>query len=327
MLVLGAFFTVSGAGKVLDVPGFAAVLGGFGFGSGWANLLAIALPACEIVLGLALLTWHGGRAMGVLCLLLIAGFTAVFAYAYFFRGQTECGCFGSFESLRSRPLFSFGRNALLFVLACVLLARPVAIGPFSDVIQRVGKVLICVVGAAAFAVAGISSASGKLRLGADGELGRDVKDLPFGHLVSDAARPGPRLIIVFQTGCTQCWNAMENVRAFAREGVVESVEGIAGGDEKTLADFREKLRPDFPIRLLPETEVAALVGEIPSAYLIRDGKVERIFRRIVPSPFSYLQAVGQPVPSRPRAPRPATTTAVPRADGTRPEPAPNEPVR
>ena len=107
MLVLGVFFLASGVGKVVDVPAFMEVLKAYGLTGGIVPFLALSVPPLEVLLGLALLTGHAGRGMGLLSAVLLMGFTAAFAVAYFGKGVTDCGCFGALDALKTRPVVSF----------------------------------------------------------------------------------------------------------------------------------------------------------------------------------------------------------------------------
>ncbi len=317
MLLLGCFFTLSGAGKIIDVPAFAAVLGAYGISAGAANALAIVIPALEVVLGVGLLTWHGGRAMGFVCVATLVAFTGAFAFAHFSRGVADCGCFGAIEALRTPPLVSLARNVILLLFAVWLFARPVMAGPLSAIIQAFGKILVCFAGAVAFALGGISSASGKLRFGPDPALGRAVAELPIAPFVAPA--PGTRLVLALEPGCMTCWNALENARAFLREGVVEHFEAIAGGDEKGLAEFRAKFQPQFPIRLVGEADLEKVVQDFPTAWLLRDDRVVAVFRRSVPSPHTWL--LGAAARGWPLTPKKAPAVA----SRIEPRPAPELP--
>lgn len=285
MLILGVFFTASGVGKIIDVPGFIEVLKAYGLSGGLVPLAALAVPPLEVLLGLALLTGHGGRGLGLLSALLLILFTIAFALAYFGKGLTDCGCFGALEALKTRPQISFARNAVLIFLSLGLVARPVLPGQFLAIFQRSSWWLVCVLTAAACTLSGISYASGRLRwTAAPSDVGRDFSSLPISAFTPPAS--GAQLVVVFEPGCNSCWNAMENILAFARIGAVDGIQGVAAGSEDELAEFRTKFKAEFPVQLITHDVLHSIVGEFPVVWLVRNGRVEREFRKTVPSPYS-----------------------------------------
>jgi len=312
MVVLGAFFVASGVGKVVDVPGFMEVLKAYGLSGGQVPFLALAVPPAEVLLGLALLTGHASRGVGLLCLILLLGFTAAFAFAYFGKGVTDCGCFGALDALKTQPLVSFGRNALLILLSLRLVLRPVQPGPLLYLLQRSSWWLVCALTCAAFTLGGISYASGKLRWGAaPTDIGKAYQSLPISNFAP--VGPGAQLVVAFEPNCNNCWNAMENILAFARIGAVEGITGVATGNDEELAEFRRKFNATFPVQLITHELLHEVVGEFPVVWLVRNGRVEREFRKIVPSPYSLnlplkpTNSVPPPSPSpSPVAPTAAT---------------------
>lgn len=315
MLVLGAFFVASGVGKVVDVQGFMEVLRAYGLKGGIVPVTALAVPPLEVFLGLALLTGHGSRGIGLLCALLLLAFTAAFAFAYFGKGVTECGCFGVLEALKTRPVVSFLRNGVLTLLALRLVVRPVIAGQVLQLFQRSSWWLVCLASAAAFSLSGISYASGKLRWGAaPTDVGKDYFSLPIAAFTPPTA--GTHLVVAFEPNCNNCWNAMENILAFARIGAVENIQGIATGNEEELAEFRRKFSAEFPVQLIAHNVLHEVVGEFPVVWLIRNGRVEREFRKTVPSPFSLgykprergTRPVATPTPLASPAPTSAGTS-------------------
>ncbi|MBS0656679.1 MAG: hypothetical protein JSR82_00365 [Verrucomicrobia bacterium] len=308
MLVLGVFFVASGVGKVVDVPGFIEVLKAYGLSGGLVPFLALVVPPAEVLLGLALLTGHASRGIGLLCLLLLIGFTAAFAYAYFGKGVTDCGCFGALEALKTQPMVSFGRNAVLMLLSLRLVVRPVQPGPILHVLQRSSWWLVCALTCAAFTLSGISYASGKLRWGpAPSDVGKSYQNLPIANFAP--VGPGSQLVVAFEPNCNSCWNAMENILAFARLGAVEGITGVATGNEEELAEFRRKFNATFPVQLITHELLHEVVGEFPAVWLVRNGRVEREFRKLVPSPYSLNLA---PSP----AATPSTKPAAPPSGAT-----------
>ncbi len=124
-LFLGLVFLATAAGKLLDVPGFAGVLGTYeAFPEAALLPLAVAVPVAE--LALALWLFSGRRLVGAAAAALgLHAFYAAWAAATLLRGlrPPNCGCFGVFlpRPLGWRTLIEdlvmMGVSAALVVLA------------------------------------------------------------------------------------------------------------------------------------------------------------------------------------------------------------------
>ncbi|MEO7328948.1 MAG: DoxX family protein [Minicystis sp.] len=95
-LALGGLFVYAGAAKIGAPADFATEIANYHLGNTLAPLMAVTMPAVEIVLGIALIagtrTWVRAAAFGA------AGLLAVFTVAVatvVARGiNVDCGCFG-----------------------------------------------------------------------------------------------------------------------------------------------------------------------------------------------------------------------------------------
>ncbi len=120
--VLAGVFLYAGAGKLLDVNGFATVIGGYGLLPDQLNLVAaIVLPLAEIVIA-AGLVWDVRGALASYTVLLLV-FMAVLAHGINMGLDVDCGCFApgdpegeAYHSLREALI----RDAFL-LLGCIYL--------------------------------------------------------------------------------------------------------------------------------------------------------------------------------------------------------------
>lgn len=96
-LALGALFVVAGALKLRDPSGFASAIANYQILPSLSPYLAAALPAAEIVAGLALMVapvaWR--RAGALVIALMMLAFTVAAAAALARGLNVDCGCFGS----------------------------------------------------------------------------------------------------------------------------------------------------------------------------------------------------------------------------------------
>ena len=123
-------------------------------------------------------------------------------------------------------------------------------------------------------------------------MGKDFQTLPIATFTPPAT--GTQLVVAFEPNCNSCWNAMENILAFARIGAVDGIQGIATGSDEDLAEFRRKFNASFPVQIITHELLHEVVGEFPVAWLVRNGRVEREFRKTVPSPYSLNLPVKSP---------------------------------
>lgn len=90
--VLSGIFVYAGAGKLTDVQGFAAVIGGYGLLPDQLNIAAACiLPLAEIIIAVALL-WDVKGALASYTVLLLV-FMGVLGHGINMGLDVDCGCF------------------------------------------------------------------------------------------------------------------------------------------------------------------------------------------------------------------------------------------
>lgn len=120
--ILAGVFLYAGAGKLLDVKGFATVIGGYGLLPDQLTLVAaVVLPLAEIVIAAGLVWDVRGALTAYTALLLV--FMAVLAHGINMGLDVDCGCFApgdpegeAYHSLREALV----RDAVLLA-GCVYL--------------------------------------------------------------------------------------------------------------------------------------------------------------------------------------------------------------
>ncbi|WP_027720286.1 MauE/DoxX family redox-associated membrane protein [Maridesulfovibrio zosterae] len=124
-VLLSIVFLYSGAGKLMDVHGFAKVIGGYGVLPDQLNLIAAAvLPVIEIVIAVGLFWDIKGALSSYMVLLLV--FMGVLAHGINMGLDVDCGCFApgdpegeAYHSLREaliRDFFLLGACGYLYFL-------------------------------------------------------------------------------------------------------------------------------------------------------------------------------------------------------------------
>jgi putative oxidoreductase len=118
--LLGAVFLVAGALKLRDPTAFANDIANYQLAPALAPLLAAALPAVEVVVGLALLAlggpWRRAAALCAGALMLV--FTAAAGTALARGLDVTCGCFGSASGAVGWA--TIGRDLVLVAAAAVV---------------------------------------------------------------------------------------------------------------------------------------------------------------------------------------------------------------
>ena len=123
-MFLGAVFVGAGTAKFLEPPqGFADSVASFRLVPVWlVSPLTLALPPCELLVGIALLV-DRPRRLGAYGALMLAGVFLAALLAALVRGiPVDCGCFGAGASWlplsgTQRVWFDLGRDLVLAVLA------------------------------------------------------------------------------------------------------------------------------------------------------------------------------------------------------------------
>lgn len=122
-LVLGFLFILAGALKLAEPSSFAASVATFRFfPRAWSNVIAIAVPPIEILLG-ALVIFGPWRRVAALGLIVFNLAFIVLLTQGLLRGLSfECGCFGAWDPLASKPWLALLRD-VLFLLGSFLVYR------------------------------------------------------------------------------------------------------------------------------------------------------------------------------------------------------------
>lgn len=109
-LVFGALFLYAGAAKMADGAAFAAAVFNYQLLPSWAVYwAAMAIPAVEVVCGLALCVNTLARGASVILNLMMAGFLGAQALAMSRGLNVTCGCFGvASESITRETLIRDG---------------------------------------------------------------------------------------------------------------------------------------------------------------------------------------------------------------------------
>ncbi|MBM3288640.1 MAG: hypothetical protein FJY92_00670 [Candidatus Hydrogenedentes bacterium] len=297
-IALGALFVVSAALKALNVYGFAVQVAAYGVVREPSITLAIAytMIAIEAILGVALL---GGMRFGGLTVActgaLLAGFTALIAYAWAFKGLADCGCFGDY--VKMGPAESIAKNVvLMFMTAGVWLGTrtvprpaPTEGGAAPEAPSR---------GATesrhtALAAAGVLAIAAAFAMGKPAPKidtppappgATDSAAAPFAKYVPDLGgapvplAQGEFFVAMLSASCDHCRAATQTLNELAQAPGVPQIAALMMGTQDEMDDFIAATDPQFPFQTIDTLEFMNLLGKAtapPCFYIVRDGKEVR----------------------------------------------------
>jgi uncharacterized membrane protein YphA (DoxX/SURF4 family) len=121
---LGLIFVIAGILKARDSQSFADSIATFQvLPKELINMLAMALPPLEIIVGLMLLVGWQARAAAFSIALLLAVFNLAFIEALLRGLNIDCGCFGAEVPSTWKSLGALGRDLLLLAITCWVYTR------------------------------------------------------------------------------------------------------------------------------------------------------------------------------------------------------------
>lgn len=276
-IALGLVFLAAGVLKAVDPDEFARQIGTYGIlPERAARPAAYFLIPVEIALGTALLVGYRTRAAALLTSLLLVVFMAATAYAWS-QGKTEgCGCFGSFASR--------GPGDVLMEDA-VFLALGVMAFLFAP--RRAGRWRAAAT-AAAVVVAGVALPVSAYALPLDGvvtglKVGLPAASLQLHESPTDLGQ-GKHLVALLNLDAPDSRDLVKRLNAVAAAPAGTEVIAFYGGevDEKTIFCFNTN--PSFEVVAVPPSDLKRLYRKLPRFFLLKDGRVSRIWEKVPPAP-------------------------------------------
>ncbi|MCC6398993.1 MAG: DoxX family membrane protein [Bacteroidetes bacterium] len=136
-ILLGVLFLYASLGKITDPTAFASSVTAYDIVGGHAALfLATVLPWVEALCGVGLILGLFWRGSAFLTILMLAQFTAVVLYALWRGLDISCGCYTQDPAAERLGWWKIGENAILLVVATLVLRHPRAILALDRVLRR-----------------------------------------------------------------------------------------------------------------------------------------------------------------------------------------------
>jgi uncharacterized membrane protein YphA (DoxX/SURF4 family) len=270
-LLLGVIFVAAGLLKSLDVAEFARQTAEYGVvGPGAAALLAPILIAFETTLGIALLLGWRPRLAAALTGGLLVFFIALEAWGLS-HGRTEaCGCFGAY--VKRTP-----QQVILEDLGFLALAVLVFLGIGAWQARR--RLTAAVTGAAAVAMLAFAVASPKLpldRLVTSLKTGRTATDLGIASRLPEEGPQGT-LVAILDVTDPVSKEAAESLNTLKEQPDKVAVVALTPSSEQEQAAFMFEAYPAFDVIPVDRGLLKPLYRRLPVYFLVRGGRVARIF--------------------------------------------------
>ncbi len=237
----------------------------------------------EWVLGAALVVGYRLRLFASLSALLMMVFLGAVIWAWITGASEDCGCFGAF--VQRTP----GEAALedLALLAILLLGRPRKNDPRG---ARAGirfwPVLVAGMLGAALPMVYGSPVERLTRPPAEivqSEF-NGLKIQGMGLEKIDLNR-GTHLIVLMETGCLHCQEAVMDLNALAETFAGFSMAAVCANDEGPRREFVREFEPVYPVGGIAEDDFWRLLGDgdIPRVFLLDEGRVLKIWDVEIPT--------------------------------------------
>ena len=285
-IILGVFFLVSAATKVVNLDAFAVQISLYGVIENHTLLRAAAFGtvSLEALLGAGFIAASRFRGLfyGVATGLTIV-FSGLIAYAWAYKGLEDCGCFG--EALKMTPAQSLWKNlALVMVLGAGWYGtRSLPQRSASRSVKSSLPIAAAILGLTLVTGLGLWNNPRSNATGASTVPPAEIdKNRPFQRFqFSYDGREynlgeGRYLIAMLNATCEHCIASVPDINILA--GSPELPELIAlmmadSGDEETqLRQFRLETQPEFPTQLIGMLDFVEFIESAPPRLIyVRDG--------------------------------------------------------
>ena len=95
---------------------------------------------------------------------------------------------------------------------------------------------------------------------------------------------GAYLIVIMQTDCAHCQDAVPELNELAEIEELPEVIALCTNEDYKIRRFEEEFQPSFPIGKIKEEDFWLLLGDgdIPRIILARDGRIRRVWDETIP---------------------------------------------
>ena len=275
---IGLFFIVSAVLKLLSLDSFELYIYSFNLVNFvWSGLLARAIIACEILVGILLIIKVLYKEAWWLTMLMLIGFSLLLVYVMLFRNDSNCHCMGDLVEIK--PWMSLVKN--LVAIALLLLVRKeddYQFGSLGRKLALVGAFVAALVPPfALFPMDGVYNLFAK-----SGNL--DYSETDFNALMADSTmqdvnlEKGNYVVGVISSGCEFCKISCLKMSEMVENNGLDTsrILYFVWGDSAAVKPFQEETKTESFrfVRVNPVAAIRVVNGQFPTYLFIRDGVVE-----------------------------------------------------
>lgn len=268
--------------KMMDMDMFIRQMRDYGIISNFLllSISARALIALECSLGVGLLLFFRPKLTLLLTSALLLIFVGATSWAWLTGATSECGCFGAW--LKRTPAQAVLEGLIL--LALTVIARTISRPSRKPEVRSktwglaaaclAGLILPLTFGSPVTRVDPSQTKTGDILLGDFQIEGLDRVDLAHGDY----------LLVLMDTGCSHCRNAVDALNWLAEDPDLPEVIALSSNGDDQLKSFREELQVIFPIGRITEEDFWRLLGDgdVPRTFLMRDRVVQEVWDTEIP---------------------------------------------
>ncbi len=279
---VGLILLIAGLVKAMDMELFIRQMRDYGIISQHVLLALSAwgVIALESALGIGLLIFYRPKMTLALTSLLWITFLGATIWAWLTGATEECGCFGAW--VEYSPGQAVMENLILLVATLLALAW------YRDSGRRQSR-------AKAWCVAIAFLIGATLPLAFGFPLSR-ISESPWRTIEIELSKlqirgpnevdlsRGSHLIILMDTDCEHCKEALPEIDALAEATELPSVTALCPNAESARTRFIREFQPTFPLVQIEESLFFRLlgIGDVPRTILLRDMQVQGVWDRHVP---------------------------------------------
>ena len=279
---VGLILLIAGLVKAMDMELFIRQIRDYGIMSQHVLLALSAwgLIALECALGIGLLIFYRPKITLALTSLLWITFLGATSWAWLTGATEECGCFGAW--VEYTPAQAVMENLILLV--ATLLARvwhKESYRPQSRV--KAWCVAISFLIGAALPLA-LGFPLSRITQSPWETIEIELSKLQIRGLEKINLSRGSHLIIMMDTDCEHCKEALPALDALAEATDLPSVTALCPNDESDRTRFIEEFQPAFPLGQIEESVFFRILGlgDVPRTILVKDMRVQGVWDHHVP---------------------------------------------
>lgn len=275
---IGLFFIVSAVLKLLSLDSFELYIYSFNIVNFvWSGLVARAIIACEILVGVLLIAKVRYKEAWWLTMLMLIGFSLLLVYVMIFRDDSNCHCMGDLVEIK--PSVSLIKN--LVAIALLLLVRKeddYRFGFLGRKLALAGAFVAALVPPfVLFPMDGVYNLFSK-------SDGLEYSETDFNALMADSTMQdvditrGNYIVGVISSGCGFCKTSCLKMSEIVSNNQLDTnrILYFVWGDTAAVRPFQTETKTEMFrfVQVNPIAAVRVVNGQFPTYLFIHNGEVE-----------------------------------------------------